>query len=673
MGKIRQRRHKARVDPYPTTRKQFPKHIQFCHKRNKICDNDFQTSSHNKTPLRNNKAVTKNKKSSRHQNGNTTSSNAVASSSKTSLSYNNIKDKSNNTKGIQKQSKLKKQQPSKNNSLNNIVNHNKIIDNNSTNRKILQNQKSTSSKTQSGSKANHNNTSLLNRTNTSNTDWNPKNNSQQQSQNTIIANTSKQSNNTENKNVSKHESNSSTNKQQLPAVNKSEQQSSTTASNHITHSLITTLDLFKSFEFVKNCNNPKPSLQGRKIKDYKEIDNRALNAPKHVEINMASLVKYLTEPYSTVEEKSRAIFRWITNNISYDYEACEANNYTLEYAKDVFSRRKGMCGGYARLYNEMCYLSGVTSKRVVGRAKSLRDDDPDKEEKHAWSATQTEDGCWHLLDCTWASGHSSEKERFVKHFEDRYFFISPKELIYTHLPDFEEWQLLQYPVTKESFDKMAPIKAAAFNYGFCALSHKQKENLLSDYAIETINVSVNYGCSVLVNLKEKGNSNSKAYENAYHVTQKDPGKFEIQLMFPENNKTFEVLVFAKKGDESTLCVGYHFIVSPTATIFSLGFPRKYEDYYNYNVTILSKLDRKIITGTVYDFEFKVEGASEVGFMIGDKYTPFKRRDYSNIFYLNYKFEKYNEEKYSTRDLRVCVAIRHSNMYRYKSLLEYTLV
>ncbi|KAL9649382.1 hypothetical protein ABK040_014294 [Willaertia magna] len=429
--------------------------------------------------------------------------------------------------------------------------------------------------------------------------------------------------------------------------------------------------------YGNNNNNPKPSQQGRKIKNYKEIDHRALNSPKHLEINMTSLVKYLTEIYSTVEEKSRAIFRWITNNISYDYDALKAKNYSLESAKDVFSRRKGMCGGYSNLFLELCKLAGITGYRVVGIAKSSRGDtDKEDEERHAWSAVQTEDKCWHLLDCTWASGHGSgddNNKKFVKDFEDRYFFIAPKELIYTHLPEQKEWQLLLNPIPKEEFEKIARIRASAFNYGFCALSHKWRDNVLPDCAIETVNVSVDKGCSIDVDVRKKGNPNSKAYENAYHITPKDSGKFEIQLMFPENNTTFEVLIFAKKGDDQTLCTVYHFNISPIATIFCFAFPRKYADYYNYNVTILSKLDGKIITGNVYDFEFKVEGASEVGFMIGDKYTPFKRRDYSNIFYLNYKFEKFSEEKYSTRDLRVCVAIRHSNMYRYKAFLEYKLI
>ncbi|KAL9651857.1 hypothetical protein ABK040_000204 [Willaertia magna] len=415
-----------------------------------------------------------------------------------------------------------------------------------------------------------------------------------------------------------------------------------------------------------NFNNLKTRQKERRILNYTEIDNRALNTPSQVETNLTLLSQYLTLPYTTVEEKSRSIFRWITNNIAYDVIAYNSKDYRYCSAEDVLIRRKGVCAGYANLFDKLCLLSGISNHKISGTTKRTQSFN---ESSHAWNAVQTEDGFWHLIDSTWASGYVSNT--FVKRFEDRYFFISPKELIYSHFPKEEHWQLLEKPVSREEFKKTAEIRASAFHYNFCALSHQLQNYNLTSSAHDTIYVSVDIGCSLAVNVKKKGSLYEK-YENSYHVTEIELGKFEIRLLFPENN-TFEVLIFTEKGKESTHCITYNYIISPSASIFKYGFPKKFKGYHDHKVMILSGFDGKIILGDEYNFAFKVEGASEVGFRIGDHYVPFQKR--GNVFSLNYKFAKYGN--YSSRELMICTVKRYSTMnhtrYSYNGLLEYKLI
>lgn len=54
--------------------------------------------------------------------------------------------------------------------------------------------------------------------------------------------------------------------------------------------------------------------------DYRAIDEHALKAPKELENSIDSLVDYLIKPARNDKEKLRAIFRWISTNISYDTE-----------------------------------------------------------------------------------------------------------------------------------------------------------------------------------------------------------------------------------------------------------------------------------------------------------------------------------------------------------------
>jgi hypothetical protein len=57
-----------------------------------------------------------------------------------------------------------------------------------------------------------------------------------------------------------------------------------------------------------------------RAEDYRAIDEHALKAPKELENSIDSLVAYLIKPARNDKEKLRAIFRWISTNISYDTE-----------------------------------------------------------------------------------------------------------------------------------------------------------------------------------------------------------------------------------------------------------------------------------------------------------------------------------------------------------------
>ncbi|MEI9809844.1 MAG: transglutaminase-like domain-containing protein [Bacteroidota bacterium] len=90
---------------------------------------------------------------------------------------------------------------------------------------------------------------------------------------------------------------------------------------------------------------------------------RAYDASAH-----AILVKEITRPSQADLEKVTAIFRWITNNISYNIKAASKNGYyamhedtgddtarvlkplNLRIAETVLKRKMAICDGYARLF-----------------------------------------------------------------------------------------------------------------------------------------------------------------------------------------------------------------------------------------------------------------------------------------------------------------------------------
>ena len=50
---------------------------------------------------------------------------------------------------------------------------------------------------------------------------------------------------------------------------------------------------------------------------FDEIDQYAMTVPNNVQDNLEELVSYLVEPATNDFEKTRAIYVWITHNISY--------------------------------------------------------------------------------------------------------------------------------------------------------------------------------------------------------------------------------------------------------------------------------------------------------------------------------------------------------------------
>ena len=77
---------------------------------------------------------------------------------------------------------------------------------------------------------------------------------------------------------------------------------------------------------------------------------------------------------------------------------------------------------------------------------------------HSWNAVYV-DGSWHLVDCHWASrylrssdgesssstGDSDGNKNYGFDYDDFYFMTVPDEMIYSHLPVDEKWQLLESP------------------------------------------------------------------------------------------------------------------------------------------------------------------------------------------------------------------------------------
>ncbi len=88
-----------------------------------------------------------------------------------------------------------------------------------------------------------------------------------------------------------------------------------------------------------------------------------------------------------VIEKTAAVFGWITENVTYDYDlAATVQSGYLPDPDSVLSRRKGICFDYASLVAAMLRSQGIPTRLVVGYASPNI--------YHAWNEVYTAETGW---------------------------------------------------------------------------------------------------------------------------------------------------------------------------------------------------------------------------------------------------------------------------------------
>lgn len=208
-------------------------------------------------------------------------------------------------------------------------------------------------------------------------------------------------------------------------------------------------------------------------REYAAIDRHALLAPAAAEASIKTLAAYLTAPAQNEREKTRAIFRWITDRIAYDAELylsgrADTADTSPQY---VLRSRRSICDGYTNLFLALAHEAGLSAVKITGYTKgySYAPGRRPSGENHSWNAVRI-DGTWFLLDPTWGAGSISTRG-FHKKFEPFFFFTPPEQLIWSHLPADPRWQLLEPPVSAEEFYERVLLKPAFFRNRMRLVSH----------------------------------------------------------------------------------------------------------------------------------------------------------------------------------------------------------
>ena len=210
--------------------------------------------------------------------------------------------------------------------------------------------------------------------------------------------------------------------------------------------------LFFNFSFAQKNN-------------YDEIDSVVFNNTKKYD-NLKELTNDLTSKYQNVFYKARAIYKWIENNMHYDYEkfhAIKLNKYISPFisesdsikAEQTYQTRKGVCEDYSVLAKVMFSYSGIECRIITGIVNYGGDEKKNyyDSDSHAWNAIRLNEK-WYLLDCTWAEENP-----------DFYFLANPDFFHFLHFPADPAWTLTQRKYSLNEFLSFPYVKSEYFTYG----------------------------------------------------------------------------------------------------------------------------------------------------------------------------------------------------------------
>ena len=216
--------------------------------------------------------------------------------------------------------------------------------------------------------------------------------------------------------------------------------------------------------------------------DFEKVDKYARSVRKSG--NYKELAIKLTYRFVNEEDKARAIYVWITDNIKYDWNKFQNNlkgrgryhikgrtkaEILLKKKKinekrinTVFRTGKGICEDYSMLFKAMCDEIGLKSIIINGKIKVNPNNIGNfpNRSSHAWNAVKINNK-WRLVDATWGSGYVRSGV-FYKKFEDRFFMTEPEIFILNHFPDDPKWQLLEKQVSKQEFSNFVFVHSAFY-------------------------------------------------------------------------------------------------------------------------------------------------------------------------------------------------------------------
>jgi hypothetical protein len=196
--------------------------------------------------------------------------------------------------------------------------------------------------------------------------------------------------------------------------------------------------------------------------NFSEADSFVLSVK--FENNYIKLARDLTDHFQEDIYKLRAIFKWITNNIAYDYRFINSGkelnvpdcadqydcaeimrSWENDYIKKILRTRRATADGYSKLLQKLCEIVHIQAEVLTGYLRSKPYQIGNRVSvNHSWNAVLI-DTAWFFLDATLAAGYCIENEesdkivKFVREYQNYYWLTPFERLARNHYPKNGYW------------------------------------------------------------------------------------------------------------------------------------------------------------------------------------------------------------------------------------------
>ena len=288
------------------------------------------------------------------------------------------------------------------------------------------------------------------------------------------------------------------------------------------------------------------------------------------------------------------IFYWIARNIEYDAVSFLNGTIPSQTVENVFNTKKSVCEGYSRLYKHLCNHIKIPCEKISGYAKGFgfRDGSDTKFSKtnHAWNAVQIDEH-WYLLDSTWGTGHLNTQNQFARELNTFYFLVRSEQMIYSHLPEEDRWQLLREPISKKQFGQMPQLEPYYFQLDIELIKPLYQSHAFLEpdkgFAVILIRSPPSVELSGRIEL------NGKEVEGGERLTYEETKQLYTCCFAPSSIGKHQILVFGKnKNLESTSSNSLmRFPLNVTKLPSKpISFPKTYSSFRDLGLQVISPVD-----------------------------------------------------------------------------------
>ncbi|WP_342560483.1 transglutaminase domain-containing protein [Psychrobacillus sp. FSL W7-1457] len=173
-------------------------------------------------------------------------------------------------------------------------------------------------------------------------------------------------------------------------------------------------DFFRYYEVAKFDIISTAEQDKRDILPSRGIES---DAPQIID-----LANSLTKGKTSELEKSKAIYDFVANTISYDVVKFQNDDFKWDdSALKTLNSQTGVCQDYAYLTIALLRASNIEARFVEGFTT----------DRHAWVEAKV-DNRWVTMDPTWGAGYLNDNKEFIASFSEDYFDPEEEDFQKTH-------------------------------------------------------------------------------------------------------------------------------------------------------------------------------------------------------------------------------------------------